>query len=105
MSDEGQNPVAEPSTPYDRYVAAMRSLESWVAVKARMEPAETNPQQLRIGVNSSLLQHSALVQLLADKGLITEDEFLVAMANAAEQEVARYQQWISTATGVEVSLK
>lgn len=105
MSDEGQNPVVEPSTPYDRYVAAMRALESWVAVKARMEPAETNPQQLRLGVNSALLQQSALVQLLANKGLISEDEFLEAMANAAEQEVARYQQWVSATTGVEVSLK
>jgi hypothetical protein len=62
--------------------------------------AATSPKHLRVGVNSALCSHAALVRLLMDKGVITEEEYVRAQADEMEREVERYRTSIAEALGV-----
>lgn len=77
-----------------RYVAAAHAMQSGVAVKMQHDPAETTPKHLRVGVNSAMVEHSALTLLLVDKGVITEAEYYTALADAMEREAKLYEQWV-----------
>ena len=87
-----------------RYTAAMHAVQSGVAAKMEYDPAETTPKHLRVGVNSALLQNTALLLLLLRKGVIHEDDYWAALADAAEQEKALYESWLSDRTGTTIHL-
>jgi hypothetical protein len=88
-----------------RYLAAMHGVQSGVALKMNHDggPAagETSPKHLRTGVNAAMVEHSALVKLLVDKGVIPVDEYEAALADAAERERVLYEQWADAHYGRE----
>ncbi len=104
MSDE---PIerTEMQQAQDRYLTAMHAMQSGVSVKQGLSPSETEPKHLRVGVNSTMMQQSALVGLLINKGIITELEWFTALADGAENEVKLYEQEISKITGGTVTLR
>lgn len=78
-----------------RYEAAMHSMQT--AVKYEIEikgenGAAADPKHLRVGINSAMADHAALVKLLLSKGVITEAEYYEAIVQGAEAEAQRYQQ-------------
>lgn len=79
-----------------RYLKALHAMQS--GVKAEMElglnDAHT-PKHLRVGVNSAMVETGALLKLMLDKGVITEDEWCAALADAMEREVAEYEKRLS----------
>jgi purine-nucleoside phosphorylase len=96
-------------TPQERYVAAMHAMQSGVAADMETDPNErsqgaTTPKHLRVGVNGALADQAALAKLLIAKGIITEAEYLEAVADAAEAEKARYEQLLSERFGKPVTL-
>jgi hypothetical protein len=76
-----------------RYHAAAHGMQSGVAAKMNVDPAETTPKHLRVGVNSAMVDTSAMATLLIAKGVITEQEYVAAVADAMEREKALYEQW------------
>lgn len=90
-------------TPQERYVAAMHAMQSGIATDMETDPSgskgATTPKQLRVGVNSALVNDAALATLLIAKGIITRDEYVEAVADAAEAEQARYEQLLSDRFG------
>lgn len=66
--------------------------------------APTSPKHLRTGINIEMCDHAALAELLMRKGVITEIEYLEAVVDGLEKEVARYEQRISDATGLRTHL-
>lgn len=82
-----------------RYLAAAHGMQTGVATKMHYDPAHTAPKHLRVGVNSAMAEHSGLAQLLMDKGVITEAEYTVAMADAMERERDLYQREIEERFG------
>jgi len=88
----------------ERYRSAMHAVQSGVAAKMEYDGAETSPKHLRVGVNSTMVEHSALVGLLLRKGVITEAEFYAALADAAEAEQRLYESWLSERTGAAIRL-
>lgn len=74
-----------------RYRALCHAMQTGVAYVMEKEPGETSPKHLRVGVNSAMVEHSALTLLLIEKGIITEDEYYDAMNAAMEREVQSYQ--------------
>jgi len=82
----------------DRYLAACHAMQT--GVKYEMESdalrgavnSATTPKHLRVGVNSAMVSHTALVQLLISKGLLTEEEYYHSQALAMEVEVKRYEK-------------
>lgn len=83
-----------------RYHAAAHAMQSGVRLRMSSEgvpddstfwPGETSPKHLRVGVNSAMSDMGGLSRLLIAKGVITEEEYLKAIADAMEEEVASYE--------------
>src|SRR3954471_24629724 len=89
----------------DRWVRAMHALQAGVRMEMELGLSrDTEPKHLRVGVNSALVDHGALVALLVQKGLVTEEEYLTAIAEGAEREKRAYEQRLSAALGKTVHL-
>lgn len=84
----------ELSADEERYLAALHAMQS--GVKYEMNHPDTvgatAPKHLRVGVNNALVQQTALVRLLVEKDVITQDEYWKVLADAMEEEVARYEE-------------
>lgn len=80
---------------FKRYLAHMHGVQSGVAIKMNYDPSETSPKMLRTGINSAMVEHSALARLLISKGVITEEEYFLAIERGAEEEKKSYEQWLS----------
>lgn len=78
----------------DRYLAAAHGMQAGVATKMHYDPNHTAPKHLRVGVNSAMVEHNALATLLMARGVITEAEYVTALADAMERERDSYQQEI-----------
>lgn len=87
-----------------RYLAAMHAVQSGVAMDLQHDPASGTPKHLRVGVNSALVNQAALVRLLITKGLITEMEYMTALAEEAEAEQRRYEELLSKRHGGNIRL-
>ena len=96
-------------TPQERYVAASHAMQSGVAMDMTTDPNQksqgaTTPKHLRVGINSAMVDASALAELLMAKGIITQAEYLEAIAAGMEREQARYEQILSRRTGSKITL-
>lgn len=76
-----------------RYKRAAHGMQTGVAWEMLNQPlsAATSPKHLRVGINSAMADQEGLVRLLIAKGIITEEEYTTAMADAMERERGRYQ--------------
>lgn len=86
----------------ERYQAALHAMQTGVA--AMMPSLETEPKHLRVGVNSSMVETSALAMLMVQKGIITYDEWAKALADAMEREADLYRQRLRTRLGPNVDI-
>lgn len=74
------------------YLEAMHALQSAVAYKIQMRLNEGHqPKHLRVGVDSAMLQISALVSVLAGKGVFTIEEYEEALRLAVNDEVSAHE--------------
>jgi hypothetical protein len=87
-----------------RYLTAAHAMQSGVAAEMALNPTDTQPKHLRVGVNSAMVDGSAMATLLMSKGLITADEYEAAIADAMEAEVARYEKRLRDAYGLNARL-
>lgn len=87
---------------YYRLVHAMQSGVSG-EMDANLNNAHT-PKHLRTGVNSAMVQNSALVNLLIEKGIITNLEWATALRDGMRAEVERYEKRLTEHYGVMVTL-
>jgi len=79
------------------YTDKLHAMQSGVAMKMNYEPAETSPKQLRVGVNSAMCDHAALVRVLIEKGILTEAEYMAAITNEMGREVERLRSMVDRA--------
>ncbi len=79
----------------ERYYKALHAVQTGVGYLMERTTRETDPKHLRVGVNSSLINSSALAKLLIDKGLITQDEYEAVLADFAEAEKASYEKAVN----------
>lgn len=87
-----------------RYLAAAHAMQSGVASKMTYDLAETTPKHLRVGVNSALSDQGGLVALLIEKGVFTDAEYYMAVADAMEREKVSYEETLSEHFGSTVTL-
>ena len=88
-----------------RYEVAAHAMQSGVAQTHALGSQDGTPKHLRAGVNSALVNQAALAKLLIQKGIITEDEYLVAIVEAMEDEVTRYEEMLTEAYCASVHLR
>ena len=86
-----------------RHRSASQRMQSGVAFEQGRDGPEST-KHLRVGINVALTGHGSLVRLLIEKGLITEGEYLKAIADGMEAEVRRYEAKLSRETGAKVKL-
>jgi hypothetical protein len=91
-------------TPQDRYQAAAHAMQTGVAAEMAYHPAPTEPKHLRVGVNSAMVDNSALAELLISKGVITEAEYFEAVAAGMEREAKTYEERLSEHYGRKIAL-
>jgi hypothetical protein len=93
------------STPQERYLAAVHAMQSGVAMEMN-DPAikATDPKHLRVGVNSAMCDHAALIRVLVAKGILTEAEYVEAVADEMEREQARYEDRLTEKYGRTIKL-
>lgn len=77
------------------YYDAANAMQAGVKAKAAYTDDETNPIDLRVGVNSAMVEHAALADLLMEKGIITEEEYQNSLAEVMAKEKARYEAELS----------
>jgi hypothetical protein len=87
-----------------RYLTALHAMQSGVAMKQNFDPSETTPKQMRVGINSAMVKHGALVTLLIEKKVFTLAEFDKVLADKMEAEVKLYEAELEKFIGNKVSL-
>lgn len=85
----------------ERYEAALHAMQSGVASTMG---DECTPKHLRVGVNAAMADQGSLVRLLIAKGVLTEAEYLAAIADGMEAEKASYEKKLSEKFGANVRL-
>lgn len=88
----------------DRYQAAAHAMQSGVAMEMNHNAGPTQPKHLRVGVNTAHADIGSLARLLIAKGVISEDEYLSAIADGMEQEKEAYERMLSEHFGKPVTL-
>lgn len=82
------------------------AMQSGVATEIAhdMNNAAATPKHLRVGVNSAMVEHGALVKLLIDKGVIDLGEYVVELRDAMKREVEMYERRLSERIGAHITL-
>ena len=81
------------------------AIQSGVAQKMSLDSSETDPKHLRVGVNSAMCDHAALVKVLIDEGVLTFEGYQAARQEVYTKEVQMYERWLSNRIGMQVSLR
>lgn len=87
-----------------RYQRASHKVQAGLAFLENTDPARFMPKHLRTGIDMSKSDQRGLANLLIDKGVFTEDEYISAMADAAEIEAADMETYIEQKLGRKVTL-
>lgn len=93
-----------------KYDDLLHAMQSGVAMTLEINYVENpnrheaTPKHLRVGVNSAMVGNGALLSLLAEKGILTEDEYLDHLIKAMEREVESYRSKLSKRLGTDVVL-
>lgn len=86
-----------------RYHAAAHGCQSATAFLMQSlgaSSAGADQKHLRVGLSMTLVDSAAMAQLLMRKGVITEIEYLEAIAVGAEQELERLTSEVHAKTGM-----
>lgn len=108
--------VRDSTIDVDRYTAAAHAIQSATKLQLALdaqkggEPAPGLPEtssasakHLRVGLDLRAADHASLVRLLIAKGVVTEAEYLQAIADGAEREAREAGERASTRLGRPVS--
>lgn len=77
---------------YRRYLELGHAIQSGIAFLMNKRATLTDPKHLRVGLNLRAVDHGALVALLIEKGIFTEEEYSAKLVEWAEREVTSYEQ-------------
>lgn len=87
------------------YEEACYAMQAGVGLREKLGRSnETTPKHLRVGVNSAMVEHSALARLLVAKGIITDPEYREALVEGMRDEVTLYEQGLTEQLGKKVTL-
>lgn len=88
------------------YNDACHAMQTGVAIEMESGTLkETEPKHLRVGVNSLMVDNTAMARLLVKKGLITMDEYLEEVRLEMNREVDAYEDRIRARVGPSVNLR
>lgn len=88
----------------EEYIRLMHAMQTGVEYLRQYDDSQTDPKHLKVGVNSTLVSSGALVKLLMDKGIITEQEYWDTLVRATREEVHEYEAQLKEHIGSAVTL-
>lgn len=93
------------------YRRMTHAMQSGVAMEQELDKNGPGAQSderttkfLRVGINTAMCDHAALVKLLISKGIITDPEYLDAIATEMTEEVKRYERRLSERMDADITL-
>lgn len=89
------------------YPEAMHAMQTGVGLEIErvgLNDSGCSPKHLRVGINSNMITEKAIATLLIAKGIITREEYIAAITQAANEEAALYERRLSTLLGGEIKL-
>lgn len=90
------------SSLQERYQAAAHKVQSGLHFLMHFYQAtrfhRTEPKHLRVGIDISKAEQAGLAKLLIAKGVFTDEEYLLAMTEAVEEEANRYRDEVRDVT-------
>lgn len=94
----------------DRYKAAVHAVQAGAGMEVELDHPRWHSElqrawkHLRVGIDSAKVEQGALVAMLIQRGLFTEDDYLEAIAVAMEQEQKRWEAMLSERLNTKVTL-
>jgi hypothetical protein len=90
----------------ERYLRAAHCMQAGVKLDfaRRGFPDGDEHVQVRVGINSALVDTGAIAKLLIDKGHFSQAEYLNAIADAMEIEVHKHEAELTKAYGTKITL-
>lgn len=80
------------------------AMQTGVKMVLNYSLSEGDPKHLRVGMNTALVDHASLAQLLIAKGVFTDLEYLQAIRDGMRAEAERYEAEVSRVLGHRVTL-
>lgn len=79
-----------------RYIAAGHRIQTAIAILMERDPSyrATEVKHIRTGIDMSKSDAAGLANLLIAKGVFTEEEYIEAIAKAAEDEADSYEKQV-----------
>lgn len=84
------------------YMSMMHGLQSGIATMIALDQKYADKKDLRVGVDSALIQDSALAQLLMEKGIITEDEYWTRIIRLVGNDITNLRRRVALLWGVPI---
>lgn len=88
----------------EEYANALHAMQTGVMYYLQLNNAEGTSKHLRVGVNSALCSQRALLTILVEKGITTEEEYFTQLLAAVQEDVKSYEKLLSDHYGKEVTL-
>lgn len=89
-------------------LAHLHGMQAGVGMKMHKDgghvDGETSPKHLRVGVNSAMVDHAALLEVLIEKGIVTHGQIQRARIKWAKKEKESYEEYLSKIYGAKVNL-
>jgi hypothetical protein len=79
--------------------AVQSAVKFLLTIQKHGDMSECSPKHLRVGVNSALIDSSAVAKVLIDKGIISEVEYFTAVRDLWRNEHALYRDRARALTG------
>lgn len=87
-------------TMTQRYLLAGHRIQTAIAVLMGYDSyTAADPKHMRVGIDLTKSDMAGLAQLLINKGVFTEAEYLEAVTVSAETEADTYEKEVQTALG------
>ena len=86
----------------ERYIAAAHAVQS--GIKYAKDKSFMEPKHLRVGIDTAKVEQGGLATLLIEKGIITKEEYMKAIADAREAEKVKWENKISEEYNAEIKL-
>lgn len=82
-----------------KYVKLAHAMQTGIASCIAVGWTGATQKHLRVGIDTSKSDHGALVKLLLEKGVITEEEYGRALLEGLENEVKGFERLFEQLTG------
>lgn len=93
-------PTDRETSLHREYRAPCHAMQSGVKYDQELGASPPDsPKHLRVGVNISMVEMAALVELLEAKGVLTAEDFWEAVIGGMKREVERYEKLCSEKLG------